>query len=555
MKKIILLFALILTLSASCLALTACGEGENNVISFKTLEANGTDVYGRTPNDQTTFSFVDEIKVSGSAKYVVALDEFGMQTVATKTVSLKPGDNKFYIIETVNNEATAVYAVVIHRNLLYTVSFDAEGVSAAETQYIEEGGLAKEPATDVLIPLGLEFWGWDFDFSKPITENVVVKAKIEACDEMKNFEFTSTDTTCVITGLKDETVTEVIIPDYVTSIGNGAFNYCESLTSVTIPDSVTSIGNSAFDQCRGLKSVTLGNGVTSIGEHAFAGCDSLVSVTIPDSVTKIYPYAFSSCDNLSSVTIGSGVSNIYDYAFQYCYRLVEVINNSFSAYLDIEPGSSSNGGVACYAIEVHRGESKINSVDDYLFYTFEGINYLVGYVGENMDLILPESYNGENYEINNHAFEMRHDITSVTIGNGVTRIGEYAFSDCTALTDVTIGNGVTNVGIYAFTHCSSLANVTIGNGVTRIGEYAFSDCTALTCVAIPDNVVAIEEGAFCRCRSLTSVTIPGSVTSIGNGVFSGCTNLTIYCEASSQPDGWAYYWNYSDCPVVWGYTG
>ncbi len=576
MKKSIFLFALILMLFAVCFELTACGE--DNAISFKTLEANGTDVYGRVTNDQTTFSFVDEIKVFGNAKFVVALDELGMQTVATKTVSLKPGENTFYIIETVNNEATAVYAVVIHRNLLYTVSFDAEGVSAAEAQYIEEGGFAKEPTMNIATPLGYEFLGWSFDFSKPITENVVVKAKIEACEEMKNFEFTSSDTTCVITGLKDETVTEIIIPDYVTGIGNGAFNHCESLTSVTIPDSVTaidsfafaycegltsitvpdnvtSIGDNAFSQCKKLKSITLGNGITSIGSRAFEGCDSLVSVTIPDSVTKIHPYAFSSCDNLSSVTIGSGVSNIYDYAFQYCYRLVEVINNSFSAYLDIEPGSSSNGGVACYAIEVHRGESKINSVDDYLFYTFEGINYLVGYVGENMDLILPESYKRENYEIYKYAFYMRHDITSVTIGNGITTVGDYAFRHCRSLASVTIGNGVTSIGEYAFANCTGLTCVTIGNGVTRIGEYAFSDCTALTCVAIPDNVVAIEEGAFCRCRSLTSVTIPGSVTSIGNGVFSGCTSLTIYCEASSQPDGWAYYWNYSDCPVVWGYTG
>ena len=551
MKKSILLFALILMLSAVCFTLTACGEG--NVISFKTLEANGTDVYGSVPNEQTTFSFVDEINVSGGAKYVVALDEFGMQTVATKIVSLRPGDNTFYIIETVNGEATTVYAVVIHRKFLYTVSFDAKGTCAVETQYVEEGGLVKEPTADVVTPLGLKFLGWDFDFSNPINESIVINAKTEACEEMKKFEFTSTDTTCQITGVKDKTVTEIIIPDYVTGIGNGAFRfceslmsviipdsvttidsfafaYCESLTSITIPDSITIIGDSAFSQCGKLKSVTLGNGITSIGSRAFEGCDSLISVTIPDSVTKIHSYAFYSCDNLTSVTIGSGVSNIYDSAFQYCYRLVEVINNSFSAYLDIEPGSTSNGGVARYAIEVHRGESKINSVDDYLFYTFEGINYLVGYTGEGKELILPESYKGENYEIYKHAFYMRDDITSVTIGNGVTRIGEHAFGAC-----------------------SSLADVTIGNGVTHIGEYAFTYCTALTDITIPDNVVAIEEGAFCNCSSLTSVTIPNSVRRISNGAFSRCTSLTIYCEAASQPDGWYSSWNYSNCLVVWGY--
>ena len=549
MKKSILLFALILMLSAVCFTLTACGEG--NVISFKTLEVNGTDVYGSVPNEQTTFSFVDEINVSGGAKYVVALDEFGMQTVATKIVSLRPGDNTFYIIETVNGEATAVYTVVIHRNQLYTVSFDAEGVCAVENQYIEEGSFAKEPTINIVMPLGYEFGGWNFDFTKPITGNVVVKAEIEVCDEMKNFKFTSTDTTCQITGLKNETATEVIIPDYVTGIGNGAFRfceslmsviipdsvttidsfafaYCESLASVTIPSSVTTIGSFAFSSCKSLTSITIPDSVTTIEDSTFSDCESLVSITIPDSVTTIGNSAFSGCDSLASVTLGIGVANIYSSAFEYCYKLKEVINNSL--FLNIKPGSSSDGGIGYYALEVHRGESKIDNVNNYLFYTLDGVNYLIGYVGNDKALILPESYDGLDYEICNHAFEMRNNITSVTIGNGVTRIGEYAFGAC-----------------------SSLADVTIGNGVTHIGEYAFTYCTALTDITIPDNVVAIEEGTFCNCSSLTSVTIPDSVRRISNGAFSRCTSLTIYCEAASQPDGWYSFWNYSSCPVVWGY--
>ena len=118
MKKILLIFALILTLSAACFAFTACGDdtqsdpGDNsaepnkNEISFKTLEVNGTDVYGRVSKDKEIFEFTNEIKVSGNAKYVVALDVLGMQTVATKTVSLNEGDNTFYVIEMVDDEAT-----------------------------------------------------------------------------------------------------------------------------------------------------------------------------------------------------------------------------------------------------------------------------------------------------------------------------------------------------------------------------------------------------------------------------------------------------------------
>mgnify|MGYP003301999105 CR=1 FL=1 len=88
-----------------------------------------------------------------------------------------------------------------------------------------------------------------------------------------------------------------------------------------------------------------------------------------------------------------------------------------------------------------------------------------------------------------------------------------------------------------------------------IGKSAFYGCDSLTSIAIPDSVTSIGESAFYDCASLTSVAIPDSVTSIGERAFYRCTLLTIYCEAISKPDGWDSYWNYSNRPVVWGYTG
>jgi serine/threonine protein kinase len=114
-----------------------------------------------------------------------------------------------------------------------------------------------------------------------------------------------------------------IIPDSVTSIGDGAFDDCWSLQSVTIPDSVTSIGESAFDGCKSLQSVTIPDSVTSIGESAFDGCSSLQSVTIPDSVTSIGDSAFS-CSSLQSVTIPDSVTSIGDNAFWGCSSLQSV---------------------------------------------------------------------------------------------------------------------------------------------------------------------------------------------------------------------------------------
>ena len=94
---------------------------------------------------------------------------------------------------------------------------------------------------------------------------------------------------------EDTEITNLIIPNSVTSIGSYAFDGCSGLTSVTIPNSVTSIGNYAFSGCSGLTSVTIPNSVTSIGAEAFRACSGLTSVTIPNSVTSIGGYVFSGC--------------------------------------------------------------------------------------------------------------------------------------------------------------------------------------------------------------------------------------------------------------------
>ena len=128
--------------------------------------------------------------------------------------------------------------------------------------------------------------------------------------------------------------------------------------------------------------------------------------------------------------------------------------------------------------------------------------------------------------IGDAAFSYCPGLTSVSIGNGVTSIGSSAFYECSRLTSVSIGNGVMSIGQGAFYGCSGLTSVSIPDSVTSIGYAAFSYCSGLTSVSIGNGVTGIGASAFEKCVGLTSVTIPDSVTSIGDKAFAGCTGLT-----------------------------
>jgi len=274
--------------------------------------------------------------------------------------------------------------------------------------------------------------------------------------------------------------TSFTVPKGVTEIGSRAFFDCGYLKNVILPDGLKSIGYVAFMHCVKLQSINLPNSVTEISESAFRSCTSLISIVIPDGVTKIEPWTFYMCESLLSVTIGSGVTEIEGMVFEGC-KLVEVINKS---NLEIKKGEwQVNGSVGAYALYIHNGESKIVEKNGFLFITDEdGTNYLVGYKGEEANLTLPDSYNGQDYEIYRSAFYGRDGLISVIIPDRVKKIGGYAFYNCYNLTNVTIGNGVERIGNNAFRYCSGLKTVTIGSGVTSIGDYAFCECRELTTV-------------------------------------------------------------------------
>ena len=141
--------------------------------------------------------------------------------------------------------------------------------------------------------------------------------------------------------------------------------------------------------------------------------------------------------------------------------------------------------------------------------------------------------------------------SSYTIPNGVTNIANNAFHDCSRLIKITIPNSVTSIGSYAFCDCGRMTSATIPNSVTSIGSKAFYNCSSLTSAIIPNSVTSIGSGAFYGCSGLTAIKIPNSVTRIGSQAFYGCTNSTIFCEAETKPKGWDNYWEDDGGKVVW----
>lgn len=267
--------------------------------------------------------------------------------------------------------------------------------------------------------------------------------------------------------LNDKLITDLEIPDSVTSISKLAFYDCSGLKTVTIPGSVTSIGASAFYGCTNLKTVTIGNSVTKIGDNAFYYCYELSSVTIGNSVTEIGNYAFFYCKSLSSVTIPESVTSIGASAFEDCGMLASVTI----------PESLTTIGVDAFRYCNRLYKVHISDLEAWCKISFS-------YCSSN------PLYYAQNLYLNDKL------ITELRIPNTVTSISKYAFYNCTSLKSVMIPNSVTSIGKYAFFNCSGLSWMIFPQSVNSIGQEAFSGCTGISKITIPKTIKTIDSNAF-----------------------------------------------------------
>ena len=267
-------------------------------------------------------------------------------------------------------------------------------------------------------------------------------------------------------------------------ICDSAFFFCSSLSEIVIPSSVTSIGDSAFEGCRSLSEIVIPSSVTSIGDSAFEGCRSLTEVVIPNSVV---------CINGNPFFDWNGKLECLSPSFVYEDNIL--FNKNKSRII-----SFRNQKLTSYVIP-----ASVTRIGEFAFSRCESLT----------EVVIPDSVTN----IGKRAFANCRSLTEVVIPNSVTNIGKGAFHKCESLTEVVIPNSVTSIGDCTFLGCSSLTEVVIPNSVTSIGNRTFLGCSSLTEVVIPDSVTNIGKGAFAKCSSLTEVVIPNSVVCINRNPF------------------------------------
>lgn len=357
-------------------------------------------------------------------------------------------------------------------------------------------------------------------------------------------------------GFKNNTnLTEIILPDTITTIENYAFQYCTSLTSITIPKKVKTIGTGAFSDCTQLTTIDLPQYLTSISNNIFYNCKKLTEINIPSKVTSIGAYAFQNCSLLEEVAIPEEVTYIGNSVFEGCEKLTTVNIPEKTKTLSNRAFYNCKGLKNLYFDAVRlTTPSSSNSI-------FYGSGSFTLYIGEKVEVIPSNLFgailsdvaikvkeivfaeNGSLTTIENNAFKNAIYLSEAILPDTVTTLGEGAFESCSNLTKVVLSENLQKIQNSTFKFCSKLTEVDMGSSVTAIGEYAFNGCSILENVEIGENVKSIGQYAFYACSGLTEINIPNKVTSIGAYAFKNCTGVTsiVIGESVTSIGGEAFY--------------
>ena len=315
-------------------------------------------------------------------------------------------------------------------------------------------------------------------------------------------------------------LTSVTIGNGVTSIGSGAFYNCSGLTKVNITD-IAAWCNIQFENTyysnplyyakhlyindTEVTNLTIPNTVTSIGQYTFYNCSSLTSVTIPNSVTSIGEYAFYGCSGLTSAEAPAGFFDVPEAAWLYCTKILSQVT--------VNGGELTENAL----LFINRSYKTLQTLDvsgvtntEFADEAFKGYYNL-------QQLVLPAGLQKVSYMM----VAGCKNLQSIDIPASVEEIEQSAFEDCRSIQSITFGGApadapgrfnapatasqLNKIGNWAFYNAHKLQHLDIPEGVTEIGDGAFYGCTYLEDVTLPASIQAIGDNCFALCAKLTKI--------------------------------------------------
>ena len=368
------------------------------------------------------------------------------------------------------------------------------------------------------------------------------------CSSLKTIRTrTGTGDQAVINGSEGE----ALLPSGLQALPNYAFYGCSSLTTVLLPEELIEIGSNVFNGCSQLAVIELSASLTEIGSGAFNGAWALTELVLPEGLLTIGADAFLNT-GITQMELPASVTSVGNNAF--CKIAVTVADGNKN-YFSQENALITAGGVIMSTPESLEGEYVVPEAAKLGAYALNGsaltkvtlstdqitANCFAYFTGDVVVTL------GKSTELPADAF-YKYAGTSVTLPEGLTAVGDYAFQECSALTEVvfpetvrsfgknvfydntaikyvTFPETVDSFGAQMFRGCTSLVSVVIPEGVTALGGYTFHSNESLVSVTLPSTLTELGNYEFYYCSSLVSITLPASLETFGDYLFEGCSSL------------------------------
>ena len=320
----------------------------------------------------------------------------------------------------------------------------------------------------------------------------------QGCNNLSNLKIDSNNKTyysennCIINKNSNTLIAgcyNSIIPETVTTIGEGAFEGLNTLTSIIIPSSVKTIGAGAFVDCTNLQSIILPEGLKSIGNVAFCRCDSISSIFIPSTLTSLGEEPFCEMKNLIKLEVSKDNPIFY---------------SNLNSIIEKESKKLVCG---CTTTIIPNEVTKIGEG------AFRGCYF--------SNINIPNNV----IEIEDWAFTNCINLQEISIPSSVTKIGKYIFDQCFNLSSISLPDNLTEITDQMFMSCYNLTSITLPKNLIKISNSAFDQCELLEKITFNNNLEEIDDDAFSWNKNLKSIVLPNSLKTIGNSVFYGCQNL------------------------------